>query len=101
MTRIMVTNFYLIPEGSTTTRKRNKFLAHKYGAMVLKGEIADRVAEAAKVKRDGVLAVKDVPLKALIQLRNECAGHNKKAYQTLDAIININFLPEEIEQCAL
>lgn len=98
MTGIIVKNFYLIPNGSKTNKKRNKFIAEKHGAMVLNGEFANRISEVTGKPRDGLIPVINVPLKELLQLRDECAGHNRRAYETMNAIIHQNFLVEDIER---
>ncbi|AUR95973.1 hypothetical protein NVP1215B_055 [Vibrio phage 1.215.B._10N.222.54.F7] len=105
----IVTHFYLIPEGSKTTRKRNKFLADKHGAMVLSGEMAKAISDLvqpqegtvdslAQLKQtvSGLVKVSDVPLLGLLELRDLCAGNNPTAYRALHAIINMNFLEEDL-----
>lgn len=105
----VVTHFYLIPEGMKTTRKRNKFLADKHGAMVLSGEMAKVVSDMiepykgdvkhiADIKQtvSGLVKVSDLPLKDLLELRDLCASTNPTAYRALHAIINMNFLEEDL-----
>lgn len=100
MTGIIVKNFYLIPRGSKTNKKRNKFIAEKHSALVLSGEFAARIREILSKDIDGVVAVTSIPLKDLLQLRDECAGHNHRAYGTMNAIIHQNFLIEDIEHAS-
>ncbi|AEH21847.1 VHS1034 protein [Vibrio phage 1] len=98
MTGIIVKQFYLIPRGSKTNKKRNKFIAEKHGALVLNGEFAERIRSIIGGNRDGLIGVTTIPLKELLQLRDECAGHNRRAYETMNAIIHQNFLVEDIER---
>ncbi|ANO57552.1 hypothetical protein [Vibrio phage vB_VhaS-a] len=94
----IVRNFWVLPQGAKTTKKRNQFLGNKHNAIVLNGTIRDEIVAAAKFKGDGLLPVKDVPLTALIAIRDRAIGKgDKMVYRVLKAIIETNFLEEEID----
>lgn len=94
----IVRNFWVLPQGAKTTKKRNQFLGKKHNAIVLNGSIRDEIVAAANFKGDGLLAVTDVPLEALIAIRDRAIGKgDKMVYRVVKAIIETNFLEEQIE----
>ncbi|QKE60797.1 hypothetical protein vBVhaSVHB1_110 [Vibrio phage vB_VhaS-VHB1] len=93
----IVRNFWVLPQGASTTRKRNKFLGKKHNAIVLNGYIRDQIAKAANFKGDGLLPVSHVPLEALLEIQTEAANKgDHQVFKVLRAIIVSNFLEEDI-----
>ena len=88
----VITNFFVVPEGAKITRKRSQFLANKHQAIIISGEIRDKLISSVGKPLTGLVPVADFTLRTLEEIRNEALGANNfRVYRAMKAIIEMNY----------